>query len=262
MDMELVNIPVKLVLVYVVVLARVAGLVSFAPFWSVSSVPRQIRIVLAMCLALIISLLVEKKIPTPPQDYLALAVIIIGEVVIGCLIGFIGQLVLSALDTTAQILSTQLGFSLASIINPTNRTQSSAIGILAQMFAIVVLLAIDGHHWILTATVNSFSSFIPGQFSLSPNVFYLLMRLSADALTMGVALAAPAVVVLFVVEFVIAISGRVAPQLQVMLISFPIKIMVGLLLIGTSLYLIPQHLRQALSVIAIVLKQLFGNSIV
>lgn len=262
MDIELLSIPVKLLLVYVVVLARVAGLVTFAPFWSVMAVPKQIRIVLAMSLAIIITLLVKEKVPTPPQDYLALGVIIIGEVIIGCLIGFIGQLVISSLDTTAQILSTQLGFSLASIINPTNRTQSSAIGILAQMLAIVVLLAIDGHHWILTAVINSFSSFVPGQFALSPSIFYLLMRLSADALTMGVGLAAPAVIVLFAVEFFIALSGRVAPQLQVMLISFPIKIMVGLLLIGTSLYILPKYLKQVLSVIFLVLKQLFGNSIV
>lgn len=262
MDIELLNIPVKLVLVYVVVLARVAGLVSFAPFWNVMTVPKQIRIVLAISLAIVITLLVKEKFPTPPQEYLSLAIVIIGEVIIGCLIGFIGQLVVSALDTTAQILSTQLGFSLASIINPTNRTQSSAIGILSEMLAIVVLLAINGHHWFLVAVVNSFSSFIPGQISLSQDIFYLLIRLSANALTTGVALAAPAVIILFAVEIFIALSGRVAPQLQVMLISFPIKTMIGLLLIGTSLYMLPKYLKQMLSVISFVLKQIFETVII
>jgi flagellar biosynthetic protein FliR len=262
MDIEPINIPVKQVLIYLVVLARIAGLVTFAPFWNVATVPKQIRVVLAMCLAMVVSLLLGKKIPTPPLDYLSLAIVITGEVVIGCLIGFIGQLVLSALDIAAQILATQIGFSLASIINPTNRTQTSAIGIMAQMLAIVLFLGIDGHHWLLTATINSFNSFVPGEFSLSESLFYLLIRLSADALAMGMALAAPAMIVLFAVELAIALSGRVAPQLQVMLISFPIKITLGLLMVGTSLYVIPQHIRQVLKVMAIVLKDVFGKTII
>lgn len=257
MDLEPISIPVRQVLIYLVVLARIAGLVTFAPFWNVTMVPKQIRIVLAMSLAIVVSLLVGKKIPSPPMDYLSLASVIAGEVIIGCLIGFIGQLVLTSLDIAAQVLATQVGFSLGSIINPTNRTQTTAIGIMTQMLGIIIFLAIDGHHWLLMATISSFNSFVPGDFSLSENIFYLLIRLSANALAMGIALAAPAMIVLFAVELAIALSGRIAPQLQVMLVSFPIKIMFSLVLIGSCLYVLPQHIRQILKVIAFVLRDTF-----
>ena len=256
MDTEI-YIPVKLILTYLIVLARVAGLVTFAPFWNISSVPKQIKIIMVLCLSFIITLLVGKNIALPSWDYLALFIVIIGEVVIGSLIGFIGQLTFSALDIATQIMATQLGFSLGNIINPTNRTQTSALGILAQMLALVIFLAINGHHWFLTATIKSFVSFTPGAFSLSIDLMDKIIHLSAYAITMGLALAAPAMIILFATEILIALSGRVAPQLQILLISFPIKIMLGLVLLGSVLYVLPHQIRQILATINILLKEIF-----
>jgi flagellar biosynthetic protein FliR len=247
--METITIPVRPILIFIVVLARVAGLVTFAPFWSISAFSKNIRVFVALGLSIVISLIVGSKLETPPTELLSLAAVIIGEVVIGCLIGFIGQLVFSSVDVAAQVLAGQMGFSLGSIINPTNRTQTTAIGTLAQMFAITLLLGMDGHHWLVTATVRSFYSLTPGNFSLSADFLNLLIKLSASALTMGVALAAPAIILLFTVEIVIALAGRIAPQIQVLLLGFPIKIMFGLLIIGSCLYVLPERIRLILVVI-------------
>jgi len=72
---------------------------------------------------------------------------------------------------------------------------------------------------------------------------HLFVRLSADALATGVALAAPAIVMLFAVEVALAIAGRAIPQIQVMILGFPVKIMAGLWLLGSSLYFMPNALR-------------------
>jgi flagellar biosynthetic protein FliR len=98
----------------------------------------------------------------------------------------------------------------------------------------------------LAATVRSFQSIAPGGFAITPTLAELFVRMSADALAVGVALAAPAIVVLLAVEFALAIAGRAAPQLQVMILGFPIKIAVGLWLIGASLYFMPGAMRTAL----------------
>ncbi len=83
-------------------------------------------------------------------------------------------------------------------------------------------------------------------FTFSPTLAQLFLRMSADALAVGVALAAPAIVVLLAVEFALAIAGRVAPQLQIMVLGFPIKITVGLWLIGASLYFLPGAVRHTI----------------
>ena len=249
--MEPIIIPLRPILIFVVVLARVGGLVTFAPFWSNKSAPMQVRVTLALALALVLAPAVAPRLVTPPSDFVGLTTVIVGELVIGCIFGFVGRLIFSALELAAQVLGFQLGLSLASIIDPATRAQTTAIGTVAQMLGLMVMLAADGHHWLLTATVRSFETVGPDSFTFSPELARLLLRLSADALAVGVALAAPAIVVLLAVEFILAIAGRAAPQLQVMLLGFPVKFIVGIWLVGAALYFTPGAVRGALSAMKI-----------
>jgi flagellar biosynthetic protein FliR len=142
-----------------------------------------------------------------------------------------------------------MGFSLASMIDPATNVQTTVFGTIAQLCGIVILLAADGHHWLLSATVRSFETIGTGHFSASLEFAQLCLRLSADALAVGVALAAPALIVLLTVEFAIAIAGRIAPQLNVLIMGFPVKILVGLWLIGASLYFLPGAFRDVITTI-------------
>ena len=247
--MEPIIIPLRPVLIFLVVLARVGGLVTFAPFWSNQAATARVRAVLAMVLALALTPVVAPRLATPPSDLVGLAVVIVGEMAIGFVFGFIGRVVFTALDVAAQVLGLQMGLSLASTIDPSTRAQTTAIGTLAQMFGLMVLMGADGHHWLLAATVKSFQTVAPGGFTFTPALAQLALRMSADALAVGVALAAPAVIVLLAVEFMMAIAGRAAPQLQVMVLGFPIKIITGIWLTGASLYFMPGAVRTAFGAI-------------
>lgn len=240
-------VPLRLVLLFVVVLARIGGLMTFAPFWGNAAVTTRVRVVLALVLALAITPSVAPGIQTPPVNTLALAFVIVGEVLTGCALGLVGRLVFNSVEIAGQVLGYQLGFSLASTIDPETRVHTAALATIAQMTGLAVLLATDGHHWFLAAMVKSFYTNAPGTFTASPALAELLVRTSANMLATGVALAAPAIVVLLAAEFVIALAGRAVPQLQVMLLSFPVKIAVGLWLTGAALYFVPGALRTTFS---------------
>lgn len=242
----MITIPLRPVLLFVVVLARMGGLVTFAPFWSHQVAPVRVRVLLATALAFVITPIVAPRLPTPPSEMLSLSLVLCGEILIGCAIGFIGRLVFSALDVAAYVLGFQMGFSLAGTIDPSTRAQTAALGTIAQMLGLVVLLATDGHHWLLAATVRSFQVVDMGGFHITANLLELFIRLSAEAFAAGLALAAPAIVVLLTVELALALAGRAAPQLQIMVLGFPIKIAVGLWLIGASLYFVPGVIRTTL----------------
>src|ERR1700759_2705063 len=109
--MDTITIPLRPVLLFAVVLARIGGVGTLAPFWSLDAVPKQVRVVLALLMALIVTPAVSSRLETPPTDMINLALIIIGELVIGCALGFVGQLVFSGLEMAAHILSTQMGFT-------------------------------------------------------------------------------------------------------------------------------------------------------
>lgn len=249
--MDTITIPLRPVLLFAVVLARVGGLVTFAPFWNLKTISKSIRATLALAMTIVITPMVAPHLATPPTELISFALVIAGELAIGCALGLVGQLVFSGLEMAAHVLTSLMGFSLASMIDPTTNAQTTAFGTMAQMLGVVVLLGADGHHWLLSATVRSFEVIGPGGFASTAALAQLLLRLSADALSVGVALAAPAIIVLLIVELALGIAGRVTPQLQVLLLGFPIKIAVGFWLIGASLYFLPGAFRDVFSAIRI-----------
>lgn len=241
--MDTFEVPLAPFLVFLVVLARVGGMVTFAPFWANRVTSPKIKIVLAFVMAFALTPVVMTRIPSPPSENGPLIVILLGEVVIGMVFGLVGRVVFSGLEMAAFLISSQMGFSLAGTIDPSTQAQTTAFGIIGQMLGLMVLLAVDGHHWFLAATVRSFSLTAPGTFSLSPQLLDLILKLSANALVVGVTLAAPAIIVLLAVEFALEFFGRTAPQFQVFILGFPIKIAVGLVMIGASMYFIPGAMR-------------------
>jgi flagellar biosynthesis protein FliR len=247
--MDPVLIPLKPVLIFLIVLARVGGLLTFAPFWAHKAATIQIRIVLALALGLVLTPTLVDKLPMPPQEPLALAPVILLEVLVGFAFGFVGRIVFSALEMAAQVVGYQMGFSLASTIDPSTQAQTAALGIVAQMLGLTIFMSANGHHWFLQTTMESFNVIGIGGAHVSADLAHLLLRLSADALAVGVALAAPAIIVLLAVEFALALAGRAMPQIQVMILGFPIKIAAGLWLIGASLYFMPAGIRATLNTI-------------
>lgn len=245
--MDFLTLPLQPILVFLVVLARVGGMVTFSPFWGHQSVNARVRAFLAMAVALVLTPAVSSRLPLLPDEPLRLSLILGSELVVGFLIGFCGKLVFSALDAAASALGFQMGLSLASTIDPATQAQTAALGILAQMFGLMVMLAADGHHWVLEVTVRSYSLVGAGGFRVTPAMADAVLRLSADALAAGVALAAPAIIVLLSVEILLAVAGRVAQRLEILLLSFPIKLAAGLWLLGSSIYFMPAAVRTSFS---------------
>lgn len=211
-----------------------------------------------MFLAFALTPVVMTRIEMPPDDVYKLALILIGELTIGMILGFVGKLVFSGFELAAHFVAAQMGFSLAGTIDPSTQAQTTAFGTMAQMLGLMVLLGADGHHWFLAATVKSFSTTAPGSFVFSTELLDIFLRLSANALVVGITLAAPAIIVLLAVEFSLEFFGRTAPQFQVFVLGFPIKIAVGLWIIGASLFFLPNALRDILGNIYHGLVQVLG----
>ncbi|MCY7347162.1 MAG: flagellar biosynthetic protein FliR, partial [Pyrinomonadaceae bacterium] len=110
--MENLIVPLRPFLVFLVVLARVGGLVTFAPFWSHKAATAKIRIVLAFVLALALTPVLMPKLAAPPSEIADLVLVLLGEVLIGMVLGFVGRVVFSAFELAAHLTAAQMGFSL------------------------------------------------------------------------------------------------------------------------------------------------------
>ena len=241
------ELPLEPVLVFLVVLARAGGLVTFAPFWAHASISMQIRTVMALILALILTPILLGRIPVPPSDIYQLGIVLVVEMAIGMLIGYVGRVIFTGFEMAAHFLSNQMGFALAGIIDPATNAQTTTFGIAAQMLSIIVFLGMNGHHWFLIATFKSFEITNAGTFAVSGELVTLLIQMVGSIFAIGLSLAAPAIIVLVVMEFGLEFFGRTAPQFQVFILGFPLKIGLGLTIVGTTVYFLPAAFRTVLN---------------
>ncbi len=209
--------------------ARVTGLLVVAPFLGSAAVPARIRTGLAFLLTLFLAPLVAA---TPVASTPALILLLISEFAIGFLLGFTLQLIFEAGQIAGQVCGVQMGFSLASIVNPDNSQADSAV--LSTFFELVVLLLfiqLGVPHWLLRGLARSFEYLPPGHFSLTWPAVHALLEFAAGMFVAGLQIAAPVLVASLFADVALGFIGKASPQLPVLFVGISLKNLLGLALL-------------------------------
>jgi flagellar biosynthesis protein FliR len=225
-----ISIPIeRTVVAWMVAGSRVTGLLVVAPFLGSAGVPPRVKVGLALLLTIFLVPLVP-AVPSlhPP----ALIVLLFGEFTIGFLLGFTLQLFFEAAQIAGQVCGVQMGFSLASIVNPDNSQADSAV--LSTFYELIVLLLfiqLGVPHWLLRGLARSFDYLPPGQFSLTWPAVSSLFRFVAGMWIAGLQIAAPVVVASLFADVALGFIGKASPQLPVMFVGISLKNLLGLALL-------------------------------
>lgn len=237
--MHVFTIPVEEAVKFAIVLTRVSGIMIIAPFFGSTSVPVQVKIALSCA----ISVLLYSSLPFHPSAYkidqVSLVVLLFSELSIGVLIGLIARIFFSAFEMVGQFLSFQVGFSMINIIDPQSAVQSTVLSVTELLVGLMVFLGFDGHHRLLKAIAESFGFLAPLSFHLDGRIVDILIKSSGTIFAIGMQLAAPVLVVLIMTDIVFGIVGRVASQIQILIIGLPLKSGLGFFCLGLSFYLFP-----------------------
>lgn len=231
---------------FLLVVARLSGLFLLAPVFNSSMLPMQIKIITLLVLAAMMTPMVAHGVQLPDSQIM-LVVLIVKEALIGLVIGFAVALVFSAVQMGASFIDTSIGFSLASVFDPTTNSQSSVLGTFYTTMATLIYLAINGHHWLLLAFARSFEAM---PITSMPNVMHMMNGIQSvvsNLLTMAFQIAAPVLVTLLLVDIVLGVLSRVVPQMNVFFVGIPLKIAVGLMAIIISLPVFDLFLQHRLS---------------
>jgi len=206
---------------------RVTAMSAFLPIFGATAVPGMIRVVWVVGLAATFTAALPTLNAAPIADLTSLVVAGLGEALIGAALAFGLLTAYAATQVTGRVLDIQVGFGVASILNPTTRSMSSLLGALWGICALAAFLAMDGHLVLIRALSASLSAYPPGQFGLQVDGEALL-RQSSAMYAFGLALAAPVMLLLLLADIAMAVMARTLPQLNVFVLSFPIKIVLGL----------------------------------
>jgi flagellar biosynthesis protein FliR len=227
---------------FAIVLFRVAGIMVFAPFFGSHSVPYQVRVVLTLMVTFALApALPLDRIP-PEVSLFSLVGTVTGEVIFGLVLGLAAQFVFAAMQLAGQIIAFQMGFSIINLIDPQSEVEMSVISFLENFIGLILFLLVNGHHWFFLAVSDSFTSLPVTGLRLHGPLVFEVVRLSAQVLSIGVQIAGPVIAVTVLTDIVLGILGRVAPQVNILIVGMPAKLLVGFGCLSLSFYFLPQFL--------------------
>lgn len=208
---------------------RVFGIFVMTPVLGGFEVPTIVRGQISFLIALVAYPVAAAHLPPVPADVAALVLRYVGEFAIGLLIGLVVLLLFSAFQLAGEFYSMQMGFGISNVIDPLSQSSVPILGSFKSLFALALFLLSDGHHAVIVAVVRSFER-LPGlDVAAAGAIHEALLAAFSASFVAGLRLAAPMVAVIFLVELVMGILSKAAPQMNIMVVGFQIKIAVGLL---------------------------------
>ncbi len=160
------------------------------------------------------------------------------QVVVGLTLGFLAQLLFSAVQAAGELIDLASGFTLATLYDPLSNVSSSMFGRIHQLIAVTLLFATNGHLFLLRGFMASYEVFPLHPTSIGTLTQTVLAHVGTF-FTSALQIAAPVVVVLFLAELALGLVSRAVPSLNVFAMSFPVKILLTLSLAAVAVGLLP-----------------------
>ncbi|MDQ6996184.1 MAG: flagellar biosynthetic protein FliR, partial [Mariprofundus sp.] len=162
------------------------------------------------------------------------AVIAIQEILIAAALALFAQLIFTSAQFAGQIMSFQMGMTVANIFDPATHSQQSILSQMAMTLAMLLWMAVGAHHMFLHALIDSFTLF-PINHSWSFPALMQLTDAAAAMFVLSLKLAAPIMLLLTFVYIGLGLLARAVPQIQVFFVSFPLTVGLGLLAFGMGI---------------------------
>jgi flagellar biosynthetic protein FliR len=226
--------------VFVLVLFRIAGLMLFAPLLGSAQIPKRVKAMLAI----IVALGMTASVPRPahlPETTWGVALAIGGEMMFGLAMGMVLSFVFVSVQWAGEIIGQQMGFNLSEVFDPQFGAASSVIGDLYYFLTLAIFLLVDGHRQMIRGIRESFDSLPLMSVGINASVLDLVIRMFESATMLAIRLAAPVLVTMLVVDLTLGFLGKTMPQLNVMTAGLSMKSLIGVIvmIIGLTLYSTP-----------------------
>lgn len=218
---------------------RVLAVFTTAPVFSMRAIPVRAKVALAFFVALA----TQASLPDMPVigfDDPQVMGVVVQQVGVGLAIGFAIRLVFSAVELAGEVVGFQMGLNFAAFFDPTINAQSSAVARFFGQMTSLLFLAMNGHLMVLMAITRSFHSFPLDQNFLETLKQMKLQRLGADLFASALWIALPMIGMLMFANLAMGIISRIAPQMNIFAVGFPITLVVGLIGITVTLPMLDQ----------------------
>lgn len=220
---------------------RVLAMFSVAPVFSQRSIPARTKIGLAFLIALCAQPVLGNQPVISINSSEALGTLV-QQIGVGIAIGFAVRLVFAAIEMAGELVGLQMGLNFASFFDPVSNAQLSAVARFLVQISTLLFIVINGHLLVLMAVLKSYEAFpVDGHFLQSIQQMKL-HEMGTAVFSSAFWIALPMVVMLLFVNLVLGIISRVAPQMNIYAVGFPVTLTMGLTGLVATLPLLEQPL--------------------
>ncbi len=243
---------------FILILLRVSVVLFMFPFLGGTMVPMTVKAGLALMISVALFPVVRPDPTLFPDGLLSSVNVILSELVLGLIVGLTAKMFFAAVQLAGQLIGFQMGFSIAGAFDPESGSQGSVLAEMGYWIAIVLFLLLNGHHIFLRALTDSFTAVEVGSLQLGEGLFRTMLEASRQMFVMSLKVGAPAVVALLFTSASFGIVAKVVPQMNILIVAFPLKVVVGLFFFGFSvemlLFLVRQYVANFEGMLGVIMK--------
>ncbi|MCF8009905.1 MAG: flagellar type III secretion system protein FliR [Clostridiales bacterium] len=214
-------------ILFLLILARISAFLIAAPFFSLGNFPSMVKVILALGLSAIL-------VPVVPEQGIDLNGLVlfiftvVKEIGVGLALGFVCTIIFSSLSVGGQIMDIQIGFFASQTVDPMTGNQVTILSRFLYLVGLVFFLSVNAHHELIKVLAASFKALPLDQAAISGDFALVFIEAFSDMMVLAVKIAAPVMSVALAVDVGLGLVGRTAPQMNIFILGFPIKIVAGI----------------------------------
>ena len=217
---------------FVMVLTRISTFFLVIPVFGWKSIPARIKVAMTVLLTVFFSMITPVPVVAGRISTAEAVLLIANEATYGLALGLVAAIVFAAVKLSGRIIERQMGLAMAEILDPLTGERAQPLGSLLEMIFIMLFLSANGHHLFLLIISRSYESFPAGSMPTIPVLAEGIINAGSTMLLHGLKLAAPILATFLLLMVVLAVLARMVPEMNILFISLPLRVGLGLLMVA------------------------------
>ena len=225
---------------FMLVFCRVSCLIYVVPFFSMNNTPRRVRVGLSFVVTLLLYYSMTSKAVLEYSTLWEFAILVIREVIVGLLMGWACNMCTTIVSFAGRIIDMETGLSMASLMDPTTKENMSISGMIYS-YALTLMLIITGiYEYMLKALAESYILIpVGGAVFHTDKLLEVILKFMTDYIMIAFRICLPIFAVMLLLNALLGILAKVAPQMNMFSVGMQMKVLVGLSMLVLTTGMLP-----------------------
>jgi flagellar biosynthetic protein FliR len=228
------------ILGFILVVTRIGAFFAVSPVFSWKAIPMRTRMAVVVLVSLFFAAINTCPVKSSDIQFIQVVLLLANELIYGLALGYVAVLIFSTVRLAARICERQMGLTMANILDPLSGENAQPVAMIMEMIFILLFLSANGHHLFLMAISKSYETF---PITTTPDIARLtesVIVAGSTMLTLGLKMAVPILSAFLLIMVVLAVLARIAPETNILFLSLPLRVGLGLIMVGIFLPFINQ----------------------